>query len=135
MFRALRVLHAVVGFPIFALSVIVQGNDPDPLVWMAIYGAAAVACLLAAAGRRTRAVPAVVGAIAFVWGLTLVPSALEFLRSDHEAVRFTMKTGDPLEEMARECGGLLLVFAWCTGLLLEAVWWRRSGPEQGGPGA
>ena len=125
MSTALRVLHAVVGFPLFALSVIVQGNDPDPIRWMAIYGAAGVACLLAAANRRTVVVPAVVGVIGFGWALTLVPSALEFLRSDHQAVRFTMKTDDPLEEMARECGGLLLVTAWSLLLVIEARWWRR----------
>ena len=35
----------------FVFSVIVQVNDPDPLSWMAIYGAAAVACLLSLMGR------------------------------------------------------------------------------------
>jgi hypothetical protein len=35
----------------FVLSVVVQVNDPDPLRWMAIYGAAAVACLLSLTGR------------------------------------------------------------------------------------
>lgn len=28
----------------FALSVVVQYNDPDPIAWMAVYGAAAVLC-------------------------------------------------------------------------------------------
>lgn len=120
-----RILHAVVGFPLFALSVYVQHNDPDPVLWMIIYAAAAVACLLAAAGKRSVVIPAVIGGTALVWALTLVPSALAFLRSDHEAVGFTMKTGDALEELARECGGLLLVFLWSTFLLLEALWWRR----------
>ena len=30
--------------PLFVLSVVVQYNDPDPIRWMSIYGAAAVVC-------------------------------------------------------------------------------------------
>ena len=35
----------------FAFSVVVQVNDPDPLAWMVIYGAAALACLLSLLGK------------------------------------------------------------------------------------
>ena len=35
----------------FVFSVVVQVNDPDPLAWMAMYGAAAIACLLSLLGR------------------------------------------------------------------------------------
>ena len=61
---------------LFALSVAVQYNDPDPLPWMALYGCAAVVAGLAAA-KRSMLVPAgVVGLVALVWALTLAPSRL-----------------------------------------------------------
>ena len=106
----------VVGALLFSLSVAVQHNDPDPLPWMLVYGAAVVVCVAGGLDRDIRGVAVVVAAVGLLWGLTLLPSALQWLRSEREAVAFTMKTGDVIEEQARECGGLLLVFVWCAGI-------------------
>jgi hypothetical protein len=115
----------LIGVPIFALSVAVQYNDPDPLVWILIYGAAAVACGAAALGRRWLVLPAAVGLVALVWGSTLVPSALAFLRSDHAPTQFQMETGNALEEEARECGGLLIAAAFGVALAFDGWQARR----------
>ncbi|NJW55053.1 transmembrane 220 family protein, partial [Salinimicrobium oceani] len=32
---------------IFSISAVIQYNDPDPLLWMAVYGYGAIVCLLA----------------------------------------------------------------------------------------
>lgn len=37
--------------PLFLLAVAVQWNDPDPVRWMAIYGAAFGVCLVVALSR------------------------------------------------------------------------------------
>ena len=39
---------------LFLIAAALQYNDPDPLRWMAIYGLAVLACLLALAGRLPR---------------------------------------------------------------------------------
>ena len=67
-FRLLNGLMAV----LFAVAVVVQFNDPDPLRWMAVYGAAlAVSTLAAARGSVPVVLPAAVGGIALAWGLFL----------------------------------------------------------------
>ena len=119
-----RVACATVGVPVFALSVVVQHNDRDPLPWMAIYGAAALVCGLRAAGVVVVFPAGILTVIATAWMATLVPEAITWLSSDHEAVAFTMKTGDASEELAREAGGLGLV-AIAGGLLLVVGRHRR----------
>jgi hypothetical protein len=98
---------------LYALSVAVQYNDPDPVPWVAIYGAAA-ALTAAAVARRPLLIPAViVGLIALVWMITLLPAVPEYISQVRsgalEVTSFTMKTGVQIEEEAREAGGLFLV--------------------------
>jgi Transmembrane family 220, helix len=121
----IRVVSGVLMAPMFLLSVAVQYNDPDPIPWMLLYGAAFVVAVQAPLKRLEWRLAAAVAAIAAVWMVTLVPQAVEFLRSDHAPVAFYMKTGDALEEAARECGGLLLVFIWCSVL----TWLGRKEPR------
>lgn len=108
--------------PLFALAVVVQFNDPDPFPWITIYGCATALCLVAAAGRTLWRAPVALVLVALPWMLTLVPSVLAFLRSDHEPVAFYMKAGNALEEQAREAGGLFLVVAWFSVFALYG--WR-----------
>ena len=119
----------VLGFVLFVLSGAVQFNDPDPLPWVAVYATAALLCAWAALGRFGRAstlLALAVATTAFVWAATLAPSAVAFLRSERQAVAFTMKTGDLLEEEARESGGLVLVTLWSAILGMRGR--RRATP-------
>lgn len=124
-----RVVFALL-VPLFGLCVAVQFNDPDPLAWIAIYAAAGLVCAGVAADVRSGAVTraaVVVAAVAFVWALTLLPSAVSFLRSNKEPVNFTMKTGDAEEEEAREDGGLALVVVACAAAAVVDARRRRPG--------
>jgi hypothetical protein len=108
---------------LFALSTVVQYNDPDPVRWMAIYGAALLLSLYAdRRGAVPAAAPIVVGAIAFVWGLywsTDVPGAATYAHMfDHWEMQ-----NIPIEE-ARETSGLFIVAAWMA--VLAAHGWRRT---------
>src|SRR5262245_48677716 len=60
----------------FLFSVIVQYNDPDPLLWMLIYGCAGAACVLAILNRGNWIFPAAIGLAALVWALTLAPQVI-----------------------------------------------------------
>jgi hypothetical protein len=104
----------------FLFSVIVQYNDPDPIVWMLIYGLAAVACGFAIAGRLNWMFPALVGIVALAWALTLAPNVIGKVAFSELFEAFEMK--DERVEVAREFGGLLIVAFWMAALVIH----RRS---------
>jgi hypothetical protein len=101
-----RFLHAAMAL-LFLFGAIVQYNDPDPLRWIAIYVAAAVACALAAAKRLPRWLPLVVLAIALIWAITLAPRAFPNVRILEMFAAWEM-ANQRIEE-AREMYGLLLI--------------------------
>ena len=108
---------------LFLLAVVVQYNDPDPVRWVAIYGAALAVCLVVALrGRVPIAAPLLVMAIAVAWGVITmadVPSAESYT---HMFDAWEMKSISI--EQAREASGLLIVAAW---MLVIAVAQRRGG--------
>jgi len=119
MFRVLSAIFA----GLFLLGAAVQYNDPDPLRWMAIYLAAAVACVLAARGRIAWQLPAAVALIAVLWAATLVPSVIGKVRPGELVGAWEMK--DERVEEGREMYGLLIIAAWMT--LIVTVELRRRG--------
>jgi hypothetical protein len=104
---------------LFLLSVAVQYNDPDPWLWMPLYGLAAVLAGLGAAGR----LPLWPNAAALVLFLGLfalwAPSLLGARREAFETFHM-LSTAD---EEPREAGGLALCATWSAVQTLAA--WRR----------
>jgi hypothetical protein len=107
----------------FAFSVVVQANDPDPLPWMLIYGAAAVACLLSIAGRLPWLLPVITGIIALAWAATIAPRVVGQVPFQDMFAEFEMK--DIGVEESREMYGLLLIGGWMA-LLGHRAFWRRK---------
>src|SRR5215213_11000596 len=70
-----RAANAVMAL-LFVFAAAVQYNDPDPLRWVALYLAAAAACVLALLQRLPRWIPVVVGLVALAWAATLAPHVL-----------------------------------------------------------
>ncbi|MGD8279188.1 MAG: transmembrane 220 family protein [Gemmatimonadota bacterium] len=105
----------------FLASVAVQYNDPDPLRWVVIYGAAALACARAVTGRSGWILPALVGAAALVWALSLAPGVLGRVGFGELFEAFEMK--DVRVEVGREFGGLMIIVGWMAVLLLA---WRAG---------
>jgi hypothetical protein len=93
----------------FLFSAAVQFNDPDPLVWIGIYGVAAAVCGLEIRRRTPALAPAAVALIAFVWAGTLylrahdVPVSSLFAQWEMRDIRV---------EEAREMYGLAIVGVW-----------------------
>ena len=106
-----RVVNGVMAL-LFAVAVAVQYNDPDPLRWMALYGAAFVIALMAAVrGRGPIVAAACVGAVALVWGLYwAVSSGTALTLYEHMFDSWEMKN-TAIEE-AREASGLFIVAIW-----------------------
>lgn len=106
-----RILDAVMT-ALFALSVAVQFNDPDPARWMAMYGAACAVSVVSVVRRVPPLVPSmVVGGVAFAWSvfwMTANRSAQgDFL---HMFDAWEMKSM-PVEA-AREAVGLMIIMVW-----------------------
>jgi hypothetical protein len=101
---------------LFLVAVAVQRNDPDPLRWMAIYGLAALACVLAVAGRLPRLAPVLIGLVALVWAATIAPGVLGRVSLGDLFESYAMKS-ESVEE-AREMGGLTIVTVWMALLAL-----------------
>lgn len=103
---------------LFAFSVVVQVNDPDPLRWMALYGLAAVACALSLVARARPWFPALVGVIALGWAATLAPRVLGNVPFSDMFGAFEMRSTG-IEE-SREMYGLLIVAAWMAAVAVRA---------------
>ena len=109
---------------LFATAVAVQYNDPDPLTWMLIYGAAATACFYAFRDGAAWQVPAMVSAAAFVGVLLLAPGALE--AGSWGDVAESMQASNPSIELRRELLGLLIIAVWT---LVLTLWLRRRNTK------
>ena len=122
-YRASNLLRAANGVmaALFVFAAAVQYNDPDPLRWMAIYLAAAAACVLAVLRRLPRWLPIVVGLAALAWAATLSPHVLGRVGMGEMVQAWEMK--DVRVEEGREMYGLLIVAGWMMVLALAG--WRR----------
>lgn len=104
---------------LFVWAAVVQYNDPDGLLWVAIYGGAALCCVLYAAGRLPTSWALVVSVISTLWGLYLLLRIFGF-------GAFFDTTGNEmmgLMEESREMLGLFIIAAWCGFLAWRT---RRS---------
>ena len=111
---------------LFLFAAAVQYNDPDPIQWMAIYGAAAIVSAWAAFRRAglPAAAPGLVGLAAFVWACTIAPRALGKVSPLAMFKSWEMKNA--VIEENREMFGLLIVAAWMLVLFIA----RRGAPSR-----
>ena len=113
----------VLFFLMFAFSVVVQVNDPDPLPWMLMYGAAALACLLSLTGKLRWQFAVVTGIIALAWAASIAPRVIGQVPFMDMFAEFEMK--DIGVEESREMYGLILIGGWMA-LLGHRTFWRGS---------
>jgi hypothetical protein len=95
---------------LFAVCVLLQLNDPDPMVWMSMYGAAALSSAAVPHWRRGWVVAALVAVVAAVWGAALW-SVVAGTVETSDLWRKMSEKGGRVEEM-REAGGLTIVALW-----------------------
>ncbi len=101
---------------VFGLAVAVQWNDPDPGMWMVLYGAAAAVSAAAFSGRYF---PTVTLGLLVLYSAGVLYTAPAVLDSDVGAyTSFKMRSTN--DEIARECVGL----AVCAAAML--VLWRHG---------
>ena len=95
----------IVMFVLFVLSMLVQYNDPDPWIWIAIYSYGTIVTFFAI--RDVYNLFAVIGAIGYVGGFFyLMPDSFENWYTT---------------EVAREALGLLFVGVWMVVRMLAST--------------
>jgi hypothetical protein len=103
---------------LYLVSVALQYNDPDPLRWMAIYGAAAVVSAFLPLRRWAMPVAYAVAAAALLWAVVLTPEIWGRVGFTDLWRKMSEKGG--AVEVEREIGGLVIVVGWMViGSLLR----------------
>lgn len=105
-----KAIHITIAI-LFVLFAAVQYNDPDPLLWMLIYGAVALIAVLKIYLEQISFRPLLTTLIVLylVYASLYIPYFLEFLNQpDKEELVGRMKAAKPWIEGTRELGGLLI---------------------------
>lgn len=109
---------------IFLVSAAIQHNDPDPLLWMSIYGYGALICTLAIFRKDSRILhyAGLVVFVSYASYLFFAPSGVYTWFSLHSAENITGSMSDdkPWIEATREFFGLLIL-ALAAGLNLLII--------------
>lgn len=121
-----RAIFGVIAL-LFGYAAFLQLNDPDPLMWVAIWGMAAGICLLAASNHE--APPTftfAVGGSALFWGL-YTASLVYGDASLTPMVADQQMTGNLLVETeeGREMGGLFVIAATMAAVIGVQIYERR----------
>jgi uncharacterized membrane protein YfcA len=92
------------------LCVALQYNDPDPIRWMAMYAAGAIASVLLPIKKPAAALALLIGLIALAWAIYLVHSVWGRIAVSDLTNKMSEKGG--AVEVGREAGGLLIEGVW-----------------------
>lgn len=95
---------------LFLLFAFVQINDPDPLLWIVIYGAMAAVCVMAAFRYYIKPLLWILLAGFIVYMVVLIPGMQQWLAQPDKSVLFDegMKMQNLYIEESREFLGLLI---------------------------
>lgn len=112
-----KVIDATLAI-LFLLFAAVQFNDPDPLLWIAIYGIVAMISVGAFFNRYHQYTLISLIGIITVWSLILLPNVFTWLTTSNlNEIAGEMMSDKPYIEGTREFGGLLiadlaLIYHW-----------------------
>ena len=119
----MRILNLALAL-MFLLFAFVQVNDPDPILWILIYGAMAVVCILAAFGLYFKRVFWGMLVLLLVYSIVYADGVWEWFNSEDKSALFDdlAKMEHWYIEEAREFLGLMI----CVGVLtLQLIRSRR----------
>lgn len=111
----MRILNFILAV-MFLIFAFVQINDPDPVLWILIYGVMAVMCVMAIFEFYPAKVTLGLLVVIILYSFTYVPGVMEWLQKDNKALLFDdiAKMQYPYIEQAREFLGLMI----CAGVLI-----------------
>jgi hypothetical protein len=98
---------------LFVLFAVVQYNDPDPWLWVPIYLFPAVTCGFAATGQYNKWA-ILIGLVPItLYMVSYIPDFMNWINKGTPSITGTMKAENPIVELTREFGGLVI----CVGVL------------------
>lgn len=104
--KIIKIVFAV----ILLIFAVLQWNDPDPLLWMVIYGYAAAIIFIDFAGKDVRKVYLYTIIAYALLSLIYLPGVIDFIRQEQVgAIARSMKAETPWIEETREFLGLIIV--------------------------
>ncbi|MCC7501569.1 MAG: transmembrane 220 family protein [Flavobacteriales bacterium] len=121
--KSLYILMALV----FAAFAYLNLNDPDPIFWVAAYGAVAVLFAFAAFGRADRRISGYLALALGMWMLTMVPGMVDWVQLGMPSITSEMKATEPHIEVVREFLGLLIAVGCLLGLWASTPRGARMG--------
>ena len=94
----------------FVVFAFLQINDPDPVIWILIYGAMAVVCILAAFKVYSKIALAIMLLGLVAYSFVFIDGVMEWFAQPDKSVLFddVMKMEYPYIEESREFLGLLI---------------------------
>ena len=114
LFKIIVILFGI----LFIVSAALQYNDPDPLIWIVIWGIAGIVTLAFAFNRISFPIPLVMGVAALIGFFYMYPEKFE---------GFEIGAGDIKNiEEAREAFGLLIIAVVMLALGLRGYLIRKS---------
>jgi glucan phosphoethanolaminetransferase (alkaline phosphatase superfamily) len=119
----MKVFNYVMG-GLFIISAALQFNDPDPYLWITIYGVAALLAYMNIVNKHDRLSHLGMLLACLIYGFTLVfkKDGVISWFNDHQAESLvqSMKATKPWIENAREFGGLMIIAVFLViNLILE----------------
>jgi len=117
--RAINFVLAIM-FLVFAF---LQVNDPDPVLWILIYGSMSVVCIMAIFEYYQKKLLVFQAILFLVYGFILLPGVGEWLRQDHLSILFDegMKMQYPFVEQSREFLGLVICLLVLTFYFIRSA--------------
>jgi hypothetical protein len=108
----MKILHGFLAF-MFVIFAALQLNDPDPYLWIPIYGAMVAICVLAFLGKYYQKVMMFLIVIYALFCVYYFPGVHEWLQQEDKAQLFDniAKMEHPFIEESREFLGLLINIA------------------------
>lgn|SRR5690606_982896 len=83
----MRILNFVLAI-MFLVFAFIQVNDPDPIIWILIYGAMAVICVMAAFQYYPRKVLLTLGLVYIGFSIYYFPGVMEWLHQEDRSELF-----------------------------------------------
>ena len=105
----MKILNLILAV-LFVVFASVQINDPDPALWILIYGLMAVACILAAFDQYYNGILTILLLAYAAYSIVFISGVLEWLRADDKGMLFDdiAKMQYPYIEETREFLGLFI---------------------------
>ena len=124
----MRIVNFILAI-MFLLFAFVQINYPDPVIWILIYGAMAVLCIMAIFEFYPAKFTIGLLVLYVLYSIVYIPGVLEWLRQENKAMLFddVAKMQYPYIEEAREFLGLLICITVLIVFVIRARRKRISG--------